>query len=300
MAELIPDILYHPDATAFLAAAEPFLMQQEAHNALLLGLARAHQRHRHPSHRRRRPIYLTVHEAAGPVLAAVASPGQKLLLSWNQRSSESSLRALVRALASSSESVRGVFAEAALSQQFAHLWTETTGSTATPGIRQRLFIATEVRFPPRLPAGRLRPGTVLESELLSHWLLSLQLESLPREAGDLDSARIIVDGLLARKDLFVWEADGDAPRAVAMAAKARPVQRGIAINLVYTPPAERRRGYAAACVAHLTDQLLRDEWGFCTLFADSDNPSLDRLYESVGYSPGADFAEFHFSPGVAV
>ena len=32
----------HDDATALLAAAEPFLLQREAHNSLILGLSLIH------------------------------------------------------------------------------------------------------------------------------------------------------------------------------------------------------------------------------------------------------------------
>jgi predicted GNAT family acetyltransferase len=158
-----------------------------------------------------------------------------------------------------------------------------------------LHQAISVIFPTDLPGGRLRAATGDEHDFLSHWQLAFQREAMPREAGDMDAARIITDRLLNDGDLFVWQKNDGW--VVSMAARARPTVRGISVNLVYTPPEERRRGYAAACVAHLSQWLLDSGYDFCTLFTDRANATANKLYARIGYNPIADFDEYRFRAG---
>ena len=92
------------------------------------------------------------------------------------------------------------------------------------------------------------------------------------------------------RDVYLWE-DG---QPVSMAAKARPTINGITVNLVYTPPQFRRRGYATSCVARLSQLLLDSGWKFCTLFTDLANPTSNDIYQKVGYMPVCDFNECVF------
>lgn len=284
-------ITRHADATSFLSAVEPFLLQEEALNGLILSVAHAQQSGGRPR-RRRAPLYLTV-AGQGPALAALSSTGASLLLAGPNAPDEA-IAALVAELAPTPDAVPMILAEASLAHRFAGHWQASTGREAMLKSRQTLFHLTEVAFPPRVE-GRLKAATVLESEQASAWLVAFWQETGHHDIGDLDAAQIIVDGLMARKDLYVWQVgEGAAKRPVAMAAQARPGQRGIAINLVYTPPEERSHGYASACVAHLSQLLLDSHWRFVTLFADESNPAANRLCERIGFRPLAVFSELRF------
>jgi hypothetical protein len=63
---------------------------------------------------------------------------------------------------------------------------------------------------------------------------------------------------------------------------------------VYTPAELRGRGYATACVATLSQQLLAEGYLFCTLFTDLSNPVSNHIYEKIGYTAVADFHEYYF------
>jgi predicted GNAT family acetyltransferase len=287
----------HDDATALLAAAEPFLLQREALNSLILGVARAQQRGTAVPRRRRPPLFLTVAGSTGPVLVALSSAGRRLLLADNETATDEALDTLVEALAATPRAVPDVLAHQALARRFAERWSAATGQSATLSEHQRLFEATAVTLPPNCPAGRLRPATVRESDVLGDWLMAFQDSTAHHDAGDRHAAGILVDGLLARKDLYVWDVgDRRTPRPVTMAARSRPTARGIAVSLVYTPPEERGRGYATACVAHLSQLLLNSDWHFCTLFTDATNAAANAIYGRIGYRPIADFAAYRFAP----
>lgn len=293
----------YSDATALLAAAEPFLLQHEALNGLLLSAARTQQRA--APRRRRRPLYVTVTGPAGPTLVALTSAGQRLLLADNHASSDKALDALVAALRDEPRALTTVFAEETLARRFVSRYATAIGQQTTLVERQQLLELTAVALPPRLPQGRLRAATIRESDLLADWLTAFQDETAGHAGGD-DSGDdrhavdIIVDGLIARKDVYVWDVgSGTRSRPVAMAARARPTARGIALSLVYTPPEERRRGYATACVAHLSHLLLDDAWAFCTLLADPARVSTETFLGRIGYRPVADFAAYRFDPPLA-
>ena len=285
------------DTTALLAAAEPFLLQREALNGLLLSAARTQQR---AAPRRRRPLYATVTGPAGPALVALTSAGQRLLLADNHAASDGALDALVAALRHEPRTLTTVFAEKTLARRFVSRYATAAGQPTTLIERRQLLELTAVVLPPQLPQGRLRAATVRESDLLADWLTAFQDETTGHAGGDdpgdgRHAVDIIVDGLIARKDVYVWDAGNSArPRPVAMAARARPTARGIALTLVYTPPEERRRGYATACVAHLSRLLLDDAWAFCTLLADPARVSTETFLGRIGYRPVADFAAYRF------
>lgn len=68
----------------------------------------------------------------------------------------------------------------------------------------------------------------------------------------------------------------------------------MAVNAVYTPPELRRRGYAASCVAVLSQLLLDSGREFCTLFADRANSTSNGVYRRIGYQPLGSFTQYDF------
>jgi uncharacterized protein len=64
---------------------------------------------------------------------------------------------------------------------------------------------------------------------------------------------------------------------------------------VYTPPELRGRGYASACVAALTQQLLDSGRRFVFLFTDLANPTSNSIYQTVGYRPVSDVDQYQFA-----
>ncbi|MBC7462892.1 MAG: GNAT family N-acetyltransferase, partial [Actinobacteria bacterium] len=51
---------------------------------------------------------------------------------------------------------------------------------------------------------------------------------------------------------------------------------------VYTPPIERRRGYAGALTATLSNEL-RNGGAKLMLYTDAGNPTSNGVYQKIGY-----------------
>ncbi len=102
----------------------------------------------------------------------------------------------------------------------------------------------------------------------------------------LEHARQRID----QRVIYLW--DHDAP--VSLAGRPRHTAHGMSIGPVYTPPEFRRHGYAGACVAALSQQMLDAGWEFCVLFTDLANPTSNSVYQKIGYRPVCDFDELEF------
>ena len=64
---------------------------------------------------------------------------------------------------------------------------------------------------------------------------------------------------------------------------------------MYTPPEKRGSGYASACVAALSQQLLDEGFSFTSLFTDLANPTSNQIYMNIGYQPLADFEKYRIA-----
>ena len=91
--------------------------------------------------------------------------------------------------------------------------------------------------------------------------------------------------------IHVWAVDG---AAVTMAAASTGSLARV--GGVYTPPELRGRGYASACVAKLSQQLLDRGARKVTLSADVANPTSNKIYTAIGYRRVGDEVMIAFSP----
>lgn len=186
------------------------------------------------------------------------------------------------------QGVPGVTGESATAAAFVGEWQRVTGATAQPTSGSRIYRLDEVVPPPPV-AGRLRRATQADRGVLLDWTSAFLREAVPdRPSQDLDAAldRVIADGA------YLWEVDATPVCYTA----ARPPAAGVArIGPVYTPPASRRRGFAAACVGEVSQRLLDSGATLCALYADLANPTSNGVYERLGYRPVADSQEYRFS-----
>ncbi|PWR08987.1 hypothetical protein DKT68_13425 [Micromonospora acroterricola] len=71
---------------------------------------------------------------------------------------------------------------------------------------------------------------------------------------------------------------------------ANPPSFGVArLGPVYTPPAQRGRGWASNAVAEVSRRIQAEGARVC-LFADQANPTSNKIYAALGYRPVVDMA----------
>ena len=154
---------------------------------------------------------------------------------------------------------------------------------------QRIYRLDAVT-PPEATTGAMRTARSDEVELAVAWG-----RGFAEDAGTaFATSRETVEAWVSRGELFVWEVEGE-PRSIAVAQGRTP--RGVRIGYVYTPPEHRRRGYATALVARLSQRVLDEGRAFCVLYTDRTNPTSNAIYRRVGYEPVQDVRDFDLHPG---
>jgi RimJ/RimL family protein N-acetyltransferase len=163
-------------------------------------------------------------------------------------------------------------------------WAERTGGATRRRLREAMHILDEVQDPPRPAAGRLRPADAADRPLLVAWMREFVLEAGVSGAAH---AEAIIDGRMRRDGVLVW----DDQQPVSMVGVTPVVAGVVRIGPVYTPPAQRRRGYAGSAVAAASRRALAGGADRCMLYTDLDNPTSNRIYAEVGYRRVGDWEE---------
>ncbi|MGB9185078.1 MAG: GNAT family N-acetyltransferase [Solirubrobacteraceae bacterium] len=184
----------------------------------------------------------------------------------------------------------GVNSIPATARAIAAAFGAQTGGAASLTRSMAMHAVAEVVDPPHRPPGRLRLGTQAERDLLIDWWVAFAAEALA--AGDADHAARMVDARLGEGRAFVWDDDGPVS-VVALSPAVAGVPR---IGPVYTPPAYRRRGYAAMAVAEVSRRALAAGAKRCMLFTDLANPTSNKIYAEVGYHRFGAWAEYRLDP----
>ena len=283
------------DVGAFYARAAAFLLGHEAANNLILGACiRVLDR----PETSQPPRYLAVVEDDGAVVAAALfTPPYRPVLALSPLPAAAGL--IAQELTIDSPELPGVLGPVAEVRAFVERWTALTGQPGRCTMAERIYELTAVTPPTGVP-GRLRRVTPADRDLTVAWRVAFHAEALgepdspaARRAAEQDVEARLTDTTSA---FYLWE---DGGRPVSIAGTAGPTPHGIRIGGVYTPPAFRRRGYAGAAVAALSQRLLDEGHRYCFLFTDLSNPTSNHIYQAIGYRPVCDVDEYTFDPSPA-
>ncbi|MFL5758556.1 MAG: GNAT family N-acetyltransferase [Thermomicrobiales bacterium] len=290
MSDLAPALTRFRNPAAFFEVAGPFLVDHEAEHCLPLGICAGLAEH---SEELTPTSYLAVVEQAGAVAAvAICTPPHHLVLA---RTRTPEAIALIAAdVCQVHPDLAGVLGPPGVSRAFADAWQRLTGRSARLSMAQRIYALTAV-IPGAGVPGSLRPATEADRKLLVEWVRAFASEAFPDAIPG--AAERMVDARLASPvaGFSFWEDAGP----VSLVGYSGPTPHGIRIGPVYTPPAHRRKGYASAAVAAVSQLLLDGGRQFVCLFADLANPTSNRIYQAIGYRPVADVDDYQFGDAEA-
>lgn len=201
--------------------------------------------------------------------------------------------ALVDAVAADAPNLPGVTGDAATAAAFAGAWTERAGSAATPVEGQRLYRLDAVVAPVGV-SGSLRVAVADDLDPVADWFdaFHVEVDNLPGGA----DLRSVASARIAEGLVWLWE---DAGEVVSSAMVTAPIAGASRIGFVYTPPASRGHGYAAATVAGLCATALDGSGSFgradtCLLYTQLHNATSNRVYRRIGFRAVAEVLAYGF------
>jgi hypothetical protein len=277
------EVRRYDSLSAFEDRALSFLLARESEHNLFLGICHGIRTGRYAD------FYLaTAEREAKIVAAAFRTPPFNLGLSHvDDPDAIASIADDVRTVY---DALPGVLAARADAHAFAKLWDRRY----EVAVEQRIYETSHV-VPPQVVHGEMRNATMDDLDLVTDWFRHFNDDTLsPALTARLGDPAVLAEWRLsgAGGPLVLWCVDGDP---VSMAGAGGPTPNGIRVNAVYTPPAQRRKGYASACVAALTRRLLNEGRRYCFLYTDLSNPTSNAIYQKIGYRPVCDVDEIRFT-----
>jgi predicted GNAT family acetyltransferase len=274
------DVRRIDDPVAFLDAAAPLLLADEARHNLILGIAGTLRDH--PSVYEE--YFLWLAEEDGVQGAAVRTPPHNLALARPQAG-----EALEALAAGIGDELPGVVGGQPEVESFARAWAARTGAALRTVRGQGIYQLDRVEPLSHVP-GRMSDATPEDREQLIAWWDAFIEEAIGQDAVGFGSETAVDHRFEADSAGIVIWVDGEP---VSFAAYGNPTPHGVRIGPVYTPPDRRQKGYASALTAALSARLLRT-YRFCFLFTDLANPTANRIYERIGYKRVCEAAEIAF------
>ena len=267
------------NASDYLKIMQPYLLEREAENNLMLSVCL--DLNDRSTDLAADDLFLVVRQDTKPVLACIMTPPRNLILCANDPVPDSAFELLIDHLIDNSIHIPGVIGKTSLTDSFASLWVKKTGAKARIGMDQEIYVLTQVQQQD-LPKGEMKQATPAEKELLLKWFDEFHAEAL---AGmDTIDLEMVVSDAIAKGSVYLW-VDG---QPVCMADVARKMINGVCISYVYTPASSRRKGYASALTACLSQLMLNHGFDYCCLYTDKKNPTSNHIYQEIGYTPICD------------
>jgi RimJ/RimL family protein N-acetyltransferase len=281
-------ILVHTDAQAFADVVRPLLAEEEALNALPLGLLGR------PAEGSDRCTRWTVRTAGVTAGAVLRTPPWPWTVSRFTGDRDRFAHVVGDHLGEYADLPGEVHGAQNLALAVAERWAERVGGSVELTMRMRVMACTDLR--PATAPGAARAIGQGDVQWAADWVRAFEDEvGLTPTSPSIDVTRAAVarDVEQERSPFWVWEVGGEP---VSLAGIGRPTPTGERIGPVYTPPRHRGRGYAGALVARLTAHAFERGRGRVLLFTDAANPASNALYERLGYHHVGDAANVRVVP----
>jgi uncharacterized protein len=280
------ELVRYSSISAFYHEAESFLLEQEERAGILVGNC---LRYKDKEWVGEQPFVATVKADGKIMLAAMLIPPYALLLLEKEEAGGiAAVPFLIDYLKNNHYAVQKILSPRGVGKAFAEHWTAANSLEVKVLMNLRLYVLKAVRQP-AARSGKLRLAAEEDMAFLPQWILGMTEETNQLMGGK--EAEEYARTRIENECIYIWEEEG---RAVSMAAKTRPNIKGVSVNLVYTPKELRGKGYASACVAAVSERLLQEGFEFCTLYTDLANPTSNKIYQNIGYSPVCDYIEMKF------
>lgn len=272
-------------ATEFEDKAKPFLLKHEDVYSLFFGVLQGIKAGRYED-----PMMVTIEEEGQPIALFQMTPPHPLnIVIIDEKKQDAILTLAIAEFLKRGIHIPAVVGMKSIVFAFAEKWKELNQCDTKIVMDQGLYRLDEVNVTLESSPGSWRYATKEESPLIEKWYHGFNQDAgLPKAENDEIQKKVAQ--FLEGQEVFFWENNG---KVVSMMKKARPSDHGVTVSFVYTPPEERRKGYARTMVAACSQELLKS-YDFCVLYTDMLNPTSNKIYQEVGYQKIVDSVHIEF------
>jgi hypothetical protein len=283
--------LFYEDIKEFCDRVFPFLLKHEVKNSLSLTILNS-LKINIKKYGKEPPLMFFLAKNGTIELISLMTPPYNLIISYTD--DLNNIEILVEELSNRNVYLPGVLSFKEAADKFTKLWCEKNSLESQLLRKERLYKLVEVSEE-TLGDKQFSVATKSHQSTVLEWAREMMTEAL---------SEITEEELVRNINNFKFEFEQDANQIylllddeepVSMARKAGKAPHGNAINLVYTPPLLRKKGYATECVAKLSKLLLEEGNQYCFLFTDLSNPTSNSIYQKIGYRPIIDENHYKFS-----
>ena len=282
----------YDNVKAFYDDVLEILMQKEAQNMLILGNLIIGNEGA-DTFGWRDPVnwvMATVTDGGGIRLVALMTPPFGVTLyAVGNAADEAAVKCLANGFIAAEIPVPGVVTEKSLAEAFAVAYCSAKNITQSIAMSQRIY---ELRIvsPDAPKIGHFRAAREQDLSFLPFWLADFAATAAIEITvdDDIEQYRYHISG----GGLYILEDNG---MAVSMAKITRETPNAACIAYVYTPPYLRKRGYASAVTAGISQLCLDRGMKSCVLYTDLANPTSNSIYQKIGYVPVCDSLEIKFN-----
>lgn len=169
--------------------------------------------------------------------------------------------------------------------------TRSSGSLRTSKIEENLLLYTLHELTIPTVDGAVTTATPVDYPLIVDWYVEFGNETgvfMPNPAGSVHAG-------LERNSFRFWVVNGEKVSLAGHAPLVDTPSGNVGrVGPVYTPPTHRRKGYAGALTAKLTEELL-NIGAKVMLYTDASNPTSNSIYQKIGYELLGESVMFTFS-----
>ena len=173
-------------------------------------------------------------------------------------------------------------------------WSQRCDGRLRPVEMMRVYRLGHL-LPPSKVVGQLTLAADEHVAVGAEWSIAFS-EEIGHTASSIDAATAQLGRAVDQGRLFTWQVDDEQVAQVLIAVERFGVVR---IGAVYTPPHQRRRGYAAAMTAAVSEHLLsRPDVDTVTLNTQAANSATNRLYRRLGFEAHHEVLTIELDPTV--
>lgn len=221
---------------------------------------------------------------------ALQNPGHRMWLWINDTLKEETIFKKIDSLSYQlkDEKLSGIAGDPKIADYFADRYSKLLGVPYEVVISLESYHCPEVIKPQGVPGKLILPQSEhldIIAEYLVGFLYWSYNKKVPKK-NQISTAEKLIDS----GNLFLLEVE---KKVVSMAYITHRSPRHARINTVYTPPEERKNGYASKLVAELSKKIL-EEGLTPVLYADTTNPTSNRVYKNIGYIESGKIDEIKF------